>query len=172
MPLFSGSNGITSALPISEANVSNLVADLDGKVAVAGDTMTGQLAVHPAALTGRALEIALPALADTSASSLLNAYDGDGNYGIDVTGVGSISLNAKGDTNDVLYFTSGALFTLVLRMLPTGALILGGITAPADGDLAASQLGVYFDDTNGASKVRFKGKSADGTVVTGVVNLT
>lgn len=169
---FITSQPLAATLPISEANVTNLEADLDAKVDVAGDTMTGQLAVHPAALTGRALEIALPAAADTAASSLLNAYDGDGNYGIDVTGVGSISLNAKGDTNDVFYFTSGALFTLVLRMLASGALILGGITAPADGDLAASQLGVYFDDTNGASKVRFKGKSADGTVVTGNVALT
>jgi hypothetical protein len=44
--------------------------------------------------------------------------------------------------------------------------------APADGDLAASELSLWFDDTDGAGKLMIKAKTADGTVVTGSVNLT
>lgn len=45
-------------------------------------------------------------------------------------------------------------------------------TAPADATLAAGDLSVWFDQTDGAAKVKFKGKSADGTVVVGEVALT
>lgn len=43
--------------------------------------------------------------------------------------------------------------------------------APADGDLAANDLAIWFDSTNGAAKAKFKGKSANGTVVAGEVAL-
>jgi len=43
---------------------------------------------------------------------------------------------------------------------------------PADGDINAGELFMGFDPTNGASKVLFKGKSADGTVVTGNLPLS
>ena len=45
-------------------------------------------------------------------------------------------------------------------------------SAPADGELAASEVALWFDSTNGAAKLMIKGKSADGTVVTGSVALT
>jgi hypothetical protein len=38
-------------------------------------------------------------------------------------------------------------------------------TAPADAELAAGQLLLWFDQTNGAAKLMAKGKTADGTVV-------
>lgn len=44
--------------------------------------------------------------------------------------------------------------------------------APADADITANQLFMYFDPTPGASKVKFKGKNANGVVVTGEINLT
>lgn len=45
-------------------------------------------------------------------------------------------------------------------------------SAPADAELAAGELAWWFDSTNGAAKVMFKGKSANGTVVTGSYNLS
>lgn len=45
-------------------------------------------------------------------------------------------------------------------------------TAVADGDLAANQVALFFDPTNGAGKLKIKGKTADGTVVAGEVALT
>lgn len=43
--------------------------------------------------------------------------------------------------------------------------------APADGDLAANQLALWFDPTNGSSKLMIKAKQADGTVKTASVAL-
>lgn len=63
-----------------------------------------------------------------------------------------------------------------------GSVVLGAISAngyfstrknsaPADAEIIAGEAMYWFDSTNGASKVKFKGKSADGTVVTGEVAL-
>ena len=46
------------------------------------------------------------------------------------------------------------------------------VAAPADGELSASELAFWFDDTNGAGKLKIKAKTANGTVVTGEVALT
>jgi hypothetical protein len=45
-------------------------------------------------------------------------------------------------------------------------------SAPADGDLAPGECALWFDKTDGAGKVMFKGKSANGTVVTGSLSLS
>jgi len=45
------------------------------------------------------------------------------------------------------------------------------VAAPADGELSASELAFWFDDTNGAGKFKIKAKTANGTVVTGEVAL-
>jgi hypothetical protein len=58
------------------------------------------------------------------------------------------------------------------RVLSGGAVITGQNTAPADGDLNASEVALWFDATDGAAKLKIKGKSANGTVVTGEVALT
>lgn len=44
-------------------------------------------------------------------------------------------------------------------------------TVPADGDIAPGECVFCFDATNGAAKWKIKGKSLDGTVVTGEVAL-
>jgi hypothetical protein len=44
--------------------------------------------------------------------------------------------------------------------------------APADAELAAGELALWFDKTNGAAKLKIKGKSANGTVVQGEVALS
>lgn len=43
--------------------------------------------------------------------------------------------------------------------------------APSDGEIAAGELVLWFDPTNGAAKVMWKAKQADGTVRTGSVSL-
>jgi hypothetical protein len=43
--------------------------------------------------------------------------------------------------------------------------------APVDGNVSAGQCFIWFDQTNGAAKLMIKGKSANGTVVTGQVAL-
>ncbi len=43
--------------------------------------------------------------------------------------------------------------------------------APADAELAAGEMALWLDATNGASKLKIKAKSANGTVVTGEVAL-
>jgi hypothetical protein len=48
----------------------------------------------------------------------------------------------------------------------SGAFVTKGNAAPADADLGANELTFWFDSTNGAAKVNFKGKTANGTVVT------
>lgn len=54
----------------------------------------------------------------------------------------------------------------------TTALTTKGATAPANGDIQAGQCFMYFDSTNGSSAIKFKGKSANGTVVSGTIALT
>lgn len=44
--------------------------------------------------------------------------------------------------------------------------------APADADIQSGQVFMFFDSTNGSAKVKFKGKSANGTVVAGEVALS
>jgi len=45
-------------------------------------------------------------------------------------------------------------------------------SAPSDGSLAAGDLSLWFDQTDGAGKLKIKGKTANGTVVAGEVALT
>jgi hypothetical protein len=52
-----------------------------------------------------------------------------------------------------------------------GYSITAKTSAPADADLAAGELAYWFDSTNGAAMARFKGKQANGTVVSGAVAL-
>lgn len=52
-----------------------------------------------------------------------------------------------------------------------GAIVAKSNSAPADADLSNSSCAIWFDATNGAPKLMFKGKQANGTVVTGEVAL-
>jgi hypothetical protein len=45
-------------------------------------------------------------------------------------------------------------------------------TAPADADISAGEMALWFDPTNGAAKLMIKAKTNDGTVVTGNVTLS
>jgi hypothetical protein len=84
-----------------------------------------------------------------------------------------IGLVAKAGTTEpeafwVNDFATGAR---PIALLKNGAILFSG-AVQADGDIANGACYMYFDSTNGAAKVKFKGKSANGTVVTGSLNLT
>lgn len=61
---------------------------------------------------------------------------------------------------------------LLSRVNHAGYFMTEKNSAPPDGDIFSGELAWWFDDTNGASKAMFKGKSANGTVVTGSVTLS
>lgn len=57
------------------------------------------------------------------------------------------------------------------RFNKDGYYVTAKVAAPADADLSANELSIWFDATNGAGKAMFKGKTANGTVVSGSVAL-
>lgn len=104
-----------------------------------------------------------------SPESEIQAYflDGDGN-GLNIDSTDQVQLSIAG--------------TFILNAKPSKfligpnadvPLIIGGPhAAPDESVLRAGDLSFWFDDTDGAAKLMLKGKSANGTVVTGSVNLT
>lgn len=70
--------------------------------------------------------------------------------------VGNVTGNVTGNTNGAVVASS----------------IIITDTAVADGDLAANQLAIFVDPTNGAGKLKIKAKTANGTVASGSVDLT
>jgi hypothetical protein len=71
------------------------------------------------------------------------------------------SLFVVGDGGSVAINPSGSL----------GLILKGPHAAPANGDIAAGEVALWFDQTDGAAKLKIKAKSANGTVVTGEVAL-
>ena len=63
--------------------------------------------------------------------------------------------------------TAGEYADLTLRTL-----CVTKNSEPADAELAANQVMFWFEGTNGNAKMKFKGKTDDGTVVAGDVALT
>lgn len=57
------------------------------------------------------------------------------------------------------------------RILPSGGMVTSVGSAPADGDLAANDMCIWFDHTDGAAKLKIKAKSTNGSVVAGEVAL-
>jgi hypothetical protein len=102
---------------------------------------------------------ARPAPADGTVgnSQVFNYYDATN---------GAAKFVRKGKTAD------GTLVKNVSRLSPSGALITAVNAAPADSELNAGEMAIWFDSTNGASKLMVKAKSANGTVVVGNVALT
>ena len=58
------------------------------------------------------------------------------------------------------------------RFNKSGAFATRVTSAPANADIANSECFFWFDATNGAAKAMFKGKTANGTVVSGSVALS
>lgn len=80
-------------------------------------------------------------------------------------------MGASGQTVDILRVTNNSS-TIHHRFNKDGYSVTAKTSAPADADLSAGELAMWFDSTAGAAKAMFKGKNASGTVVTGSVSLT
>jgi hypothetical protein len=63
-------------------------------------------------------------------------------------------------------------FGVMFRVNKGGYLGIQTHSAPADGDVATGEAMLWFDQTNGASKLMVKGKSANGTVVAAAIALS
>jgi hypothetical protein len=120
-----------------------------------------------------------------SADTLAVNFEGDGNTGAGFSvqnqpagqlfqvnvknGARAVIIaNNQNDGNALLQLIGSAEF----HVQGDGTPRLFAHAAPADGDLTAGECALWFDQTNGAAKLMIKGKSADGTVVTGNVALT
>lgn len=98
----------------------------------------------------------------------------------DLNGDSKIEIRADGhmavvdaDGNAWLDYSSGYITLGVgLTVVPSGHLLIQKFAAPADGDINNGNVSLWFDRTNGASKLMIKGKSQNGTVVSGEVALT
>lgn len=78
-----------------------------------------------------------------------------------------VRQNGAGDLAQFSSAGTGKLF-----VDDEGYLIIAVVAAPADGALSASEVALWFDATNGAGKLKIKGKTANGTVVAGEVTLS
>ena len=85
--------------------------------------------------------------------------------------VGIISRAHASQTGDLFQAMNNGATDVYIRINKDGQFILTKNAAPADGDLSASELCLWFDDTAGAAKLKIKAKNASGTVVTGEVAL-
>lgn len=87
--------------------------------------------------------------------------------------VGDITIIAKGFTSQTANLTEwqDVSNNVLSSISENGYFTTRKVAAPADGELAASEVALWFDATNGAAKLKIKGKSANGTVVTGEVAL-
>lgn len=85
----------------------------------------------------------------------------------------SSTLVIEGDPTFGAAGTTGLIYgefgNRLLRV--NGVFAIRRTTIPADARLSAGDVSIWFDQTNGAAKLKIKGKSADGTVVTGEVAL-
>lgn len=101
-------------------------------------------------------------VANGSAAGTASNLDGRGQVSL-FTETGLQGLQAWDDQGNVLRFA----------LLVAGQPMIGVTTVPADAALSASQVALWFDDTNGVgnTKLMVKGKSADGTVKTATVLL-
>ena len=118
-----------------------------------------------------------------NADATVGAASGSGNGGaflnVDQTGgdvaatgpAHTVQLNGHTASAKVLVSTGASVDPFVVN--PLGYLLIGTNAAPADAALAAGQVALWFDSTNGvgATKLMVKGKSADGTVKTAAIVL-
>lgn len=88
-------------------------------------------------------------------------------------GTGTVALQVQGvaaqTADQVRIVDSGG--TIQSRFNKAGAFMTRVTTIPADADLSAGEMSIWFDSTNGASKLMVKAKQADGTVKTASVAL-
>lgn len=156
----------------ADGSLTITLSDLAGflKLLLTGDSQTG-------------LQMDLIDNEDGTKSALLRVYGKGSNTG----SIGVSQQTVNGESATMLGYGGLSLFTEtgrraieawddqgnVLRFgtTVTGQPVIGTVAAPADVALSASQVALWFDDTNGVgnTKLMAKGKSADGTVKTATV---
>ena len=127
-------------------------------------------------LSGSQIKMIIPFLQTYSGATFLNDF---GTRIGSESSVGWASTTNATSSNPDVAFKRQSAGVLELNSATLGdfrdlflrTIFVTKIVAPADGELAASQVALWFDDTNGLSKLMIKGKSANGTVVTGSVAL-
>jgi hypothetical protein len=179
---------LTEGDDASDLGIQNLGDTLlAGAIQTAGNSIRGgetedtaRLSVSSAA-SGSALIIG-----DSPASGAGGSGSIEGGLGANFVTNGALAFAQGGDGDGVTHGrfrvrTANVFGSLGQTLVSDGAnyLIYGTLgsikldthAAPADGDLAAGELRLWFDQTNGAAKLMVKAKSADGTVVTAAVAL-
>lgn len=136
-----------------------------------GGTLTGALQIEPEGLGAEnVVPLVVQGTSDTADGyEIIETRNAAGEDLTKILGDGTlrVRLRAAGaglavyDENNVRMFDASSSIGVMF-----------GTTAPTDGAIAANQLYLWFDATNGAAKVKFKGKSSNGTVVAGEVALT
>lgn len=80
-----------------------------------------------------------------------------------------VNQSHASSTGDIVQFQAGG--AVQSRVMRSGSFATRNTAAPPDADLAAGEAAMWFDSTNGAAKIMWKAKQADGTVRTGSVAL-
>lgn len=79
--------------------------------------------------------------------------------------------HASGQTGALFAARTSNNSTTYWKINQNGYPVFAKTAAPADGELAAGEMALWFDSTNGAAKLMVKSKQANGTVRTGSVAL-
>jgi serine/threonine protein phosphatase PrpC len=116
--------------------------------------------------------LASPAFTGTATANILRVQSGTAND-ISLWSDGHIYLGSLGDTNAYRSVTNSVpRLTTDNYLFAKGPVITSRTSAPADADLAAGELAIWFDKTTGAAKLMVKAKDNGGTVRTGSLALT
>lgn len=109
----------------------------------------------------------------SSATSAFGVYSSAVCQGATLTNAYGVFSLATGATNNFSFYEDGGNWFVknAGSMYCGSAPIIGATSAPADGDLVAGQMAIWFDDTDGAAKFMVKAKQADGAVKTGSFNV-
>jgi hypothetical protein len=132
------------------------------------DPATTPLTVKGAA--GQSSQIFRVRSADNSSAIFVAADSASGLAAVGLAGpnFGGLTLNPA--STSVLSADTHVTF---LSGSATGGFILSAFNAaPADAALAAGDMALWFDQTNGAAKLMVKAKQANGTVVSAAVALS
>lgn len=87
---------------------------------------------------------------------------------------GAVTMTLKqgaSQTVSIQEWTNNAGSTILSRINKDGYFMTRKTAAPADGDLATSEMAIWLDDTAGAANLKIKAKDSGGTVRTGTVAL-
>jgi hypothetical protein len=164
MPLISGGGGgsafnggtITHPLVIDDsANPGTTPLDVKGAtVEVTIDDGSERLTIS--GLGGNTADLVVSDTASAGQAVLLRSPD---------------SVRVTSDSAQVWGRTANAL-RRIFRLADDVGILTSTTAAPNDAALNAGELAIYFDSTNGASALKVKAKTTNGTVATATVPLT